>query len=199
MITIFFAISMNISSQKNKAVFLDRDGVINEERCYVHRIEDFKLLPYATEGMRVLAAAGYKLIVVSNQAGIARGYYGLSDVEKLHLHMSGILLEQGVYLDAIYYCPHHPAGKINTYAVTCDCRKPEAGMLFRAAHELDLDLKTSILVGDKSSDLEAGRRAGLSQVILVESGHVVDDVTRQLADYVAPNLFSAAQAITALI
>lgn len=189
---------MNIFSPKNKAAFLDRDGVINEERCYVHRIEDFKLLPYATEGMRVLAAAGYKLIVVSNQAGIARGYYGLNEVEELHLHMSSILREQGVYLDAVYYCPHHPSGKVSSYAVTCNCRKPEAGMLFQAARELDLDLKKSILVGDKNSDLEAGRRAGLSQVILVESGHVVNDVTRQLADYVVPNLFSAAQAITTL-
>ena len=118
---------------KPKGAFIDRHGVINEERNYVHRIEDFVLLPGVPQGLDLLLDAGFRFIVVTNQAGIARGYYDRSVMDRLHDHLREQLALQGVALDAIYFCPHHPQGSVKELAVECDCRKPAPGMLLQAA------------------------------------------------------------------
>lgn len=188
---------MSASSERQSALrpaaFLDRDGVLNEERAYVHRIEDFVLLPGAVPGMRRLQQLGYALVVVTNQAGIARGYYSEAQLAQLHQHLQALLADQGLQLSAIYHCPHHPQGAVPALARDCDCRKPAPGMLLRAAAENGLDLARSLLVGDKRSDLDAGRAAGLAACVLVRSGHAFTPADAQAADHVADDLLAAAE------
>jgi D-glycero-D-manno-heptose 1,7-bisphosphate phosphatase len=183
-------------STLHKAAFIDRDGVINEDKEYVHKIDQFKLIPGVISGLHLLHQGGYKLIVVTNQSGIARGLYSEQMVEILHQHMSMILESNGIELDSIYYCPHHPSGSIPEMAIYCYCRKPKPGMLIRAAQELDLDLEESIIIGDKLSDIQAGRSAGVKTKILVKSGHVVSSDAALQADLLADNLLDAAVKIT---
>lgn len=155
------------------AAFLDRDGVINEDRGYVHRWEDFSFVAGAVDGMRRLQAAGFALVVVTNQSGIARGYYDEAALERLHTSLRASLAAQGIELAAIEYCPHLPQAEVAHYALECDCRKPAPGMILRAARALDLDLADSVLFGDKPSDIEAGRRAGVGRcVLLATNGRV---------------------------
>jgi D-glycero-D-manno-heptose 1,7-bisphosphate phosphatase len=174
------------------AAFIDRDGVINAELNYVSRPEDFHLLPGAVEGLLLLAAQGFLLVVVTNQAGIAKGLYDEAAYERLTRHMRALLQTQGVQLAGVYHCPHHPNGTVTGYAIECDCRKPAPGMLRRAAAELGLDLTRSVLVGDKPSDTAAGRAAGVRCTVLVESGHALPDNSAQCADHLCADLAAAA-------
>jgi D-glycero-D-manno-heptose 1,7-bisphosphate phosphatase len=174
------------------AAFIDRDGVINVERHHVHRIADFELLPGVVNGLRRLAAQGYALVVVTNQAGIAKGLYDEPAFQLLTAHMLGLLRAHGVVLDGVYHCPHHPHGSVLRYAVVCDCRKPAPGLLLRAAEDLRLELPRSVLVGDKTSDTAAGRAAGLRHTVLVRSGHALPDDAARHADHVAADLDAAA-------
>ena len=175
-----------------RAAFIDRDGVINEERNYDHRIEDFVLLPGAIAGLRLLQEAGFALVVVTNQAGIGRGLYTVDDYRRLEEHMVERLGESGIRLDGIYFCPHHPTKGIGDFKLDCDCRKPAPGMLLRAARELGLDLSRSVLVGDKVSDLQAGRAAGLARCVLVRSGHALAPEEEAQADGSFADLAEAA-------
>ena len=118
-----------------KTVFLDRDGTINEEVSYLHKVEDFRFLPHVLEGLSILAKAGFQLVVVTNQAGIGRGYYGEKDAEVLHSYLRDELRKREIFLKGIYYCPHHPKG-IGAYQRECDCRKPNPGMLYQAEWDL---------------------------------------------------------------
>lgn len=152
-----------------KAAFLDRDGVINKDKAYVHRWEDFEFVPGAIEGMKKLQDAGYALVIVTNQSGLARGYYTEMQYQALNNYLKQYLLEQGVKLDGVYHCPHHPKGSVPGLAVDCDCRKPKPGLLLQAAHELGLSLPNSVLIGDKPSDIEAARAAGVGRAYSVES------------------------------
>lgn len=181
-----------------KAAFIDRDGVINEERHYLHRKEDFVILPGVAQGIKTLASSGYKIVVISNQAGIARGYYNEESVRALHEYMREILQKEGAHIDAVYYCPHHVLGSEKRYTYQCDCRKPRIGMLLRVATDLNLNLSRSVLIGDKLSDIEAGKNASLACMVLVESGHPVSAFDRTQADIVTSNLQCAASAIAAL-
>ncbi|MFC4487110.1 D-glycero-beta-D-manno-heptose 1,7-bisphosphate 7-phosphatase [Tepidiphilus baoligensis] len=149
------------------AVFLDRDGVINEDRGYVHRWEDFSFLPGAIDALRQLQQKGYLLVVITNQSAVARGLCTEADVLALHERMCAFLRERGIELAGIYHCPHHPQGSVSDYAIACACRKPEPGMILRAAQAHGIDLSRSLLVGDKISDLEAGRAAGIPSLYLV--------------------------------
>lgn len=151
----------------HKAVFLDRDGTINEECDYLFRIEDCRFIPGVAEAVKRLNAAGFLVVVVTNQSGVARGFYGVNDIVKLHAWMAGQLAAAGARIDAWYYCPHHPEyGEIKD----CDCRKPLPGMLLQAAAEHSIDLASSWIVGDKVADIEAGVAAGC-QPLLVRTGY----------------------------
>lgn len=176
-----------------KAAFIDRDGVVNEELDYVYRTEDFHVLPGVVEGLRLLQGRGWKLVVVTNQAGIARGLYTEADYQHLTAHMRALFAAQGITLDGVYHCPHHPDHGVGAYRIDCRCRKPRPGMLLQAAADLGLDLAESVIVGDKQSDLEAGRAAGLAACVLVESGHAPSAKARALADHVAGGLADAAR------
>jgi len=180
---------------KAKAVFLDRDGVINEERGYVHKEDDFALLPGVVAAIRQLRSSGFKVIVVTNQSGIARGFFDVAAVNTLHRHLHRILAAEGTQVDGIYYCPHHPNGTVTEFAVACDCRKPMPGLFLRAASELELDLKASYLVGDKLSDIQAGRQAGVKKTFLVRTGHPLSHEAISHADYLANDLYEAASVI----
>jgi len=189
---------MSEAAGLSPAAFIDRDGVINVEHGYVHRVEDFELIDGVPQGLALLAAAGYKLVVVTNQSGIARGRYTVADMERLHAHMRAVLAGHGVELAGIYHCPHlpsHAGGSVAEYAIECDCRKPAPGMLTQAARELNLDLARSVIVGDKASDLQAGEAAGVAFKVLVRSGHDFDAAAEGLADAVADDLRAAAQLI----
>lgn len=182
-----------LNRPRRPAAFIDRDGVINEERDYVHRIEDFHLLPGAVDGLRILQQRGYALVVITNQAGIARGYYTEADFARLSEHMQDLLLSHGVHLDGIYHCPHHPTAGKDGARQDCACRKPRPGMLLHAARDLDLSLPDSVLVGDKTSDIEAGRSAGVAACALVKSGHSIGAADEALADHCGTGLLEAAR------
>jgi len=142
------------------ALLLDRDGVLNADHGYIHRPEDFQPLDGVFDALRISAAQGFTLIVITNQSGIGRGYFTQGDYDALEAHMRRLFAAQRIALTAIYHCPHHPdAG--------CDCRKPLPGMILRAAREHDIDLARSIMVGDKPSDAEAARAAGVATIALV--------------------------------
>ena len=151
-----------------RAAFLDRDGVLNEDHGYVHRIENFHWMSGAVAALQRLQEAGYALVVVTNQAGIARGMYTPADLGRLHNHMRAQLQQQGVVLCGVYACPHHAEAVLPAYRQLCACRKPQPGMILQAAQEHGLDLGTSCLFGDKPSDIEAGRRAGVGRSWLVQ-------------------------------
>lgn len=150
-----------------RAVFLDRDGTINEEKNYLHRPEDFVFIPGVPEAIRRLNEAGFLVVVVTNQSGVARGYFELSDVEALHDHASRQLAKQGARIDAFFICPHHPEAGRGAFRRHCDCRKGEPGLLLEAAKELNIDLERSFMVGDKPADMEAGRRAGCISLLVL--------------------------------
>ena len=152
-----------------KAAFLDRDGVINLDRAYVHRWDEFEFVPGAIDAMRRLKQAGYALVIVTNQSGLARGYYTEAQYQALTRAMTQALADAGAAIDAVYHCPHHPKGRVAGLDIDCDCRKPAPGMILRAARELKLSLADSILVGDKPSDIEAARAAGVGRAFLVQS------------------------------
>jgi len=172
------------------AAFLDRDGVINVERDYVYRIEDFELLPGVVEALQLLQRAGYALVVVTNQGGIGLGKYTEADMQKLHAHLRAALGQAGVRLDGIYHCPHHPRSPRPEMRGPCDCRKPAPGMLLQATRELQLDLSRSFLAGDKGGDVVAGRAAGVAQNYVVRSGHALTDSDIAQADAVYDDLLA---------
>jgi D-glycero-D-manno-heptose 1,7-bisphosphate phosphatase len=152
-------------STGRKAAFLDRDGVINIDHGYVSRWEDFAFVPGAVDALRRLQAAGYALVIVTNQSGVARGYYDEAAVQALHEALRDDLARQGVTLDAVAYCPHLPDAPVARYALDCDCRKPAPGMILRSARALGIDLAASLMFGDKASDIEAGRVAGVGRCL----------------------------------
>ena len=152
-----------------KAAFLDRDGVINLDRAYVHQWDEFEFVPGAVDAMRRLREAGYVLIVVTNQSGLARGMYTEAQFQELTRRMREALAAAGAEVEAVYHCPHHPKGKVPELAVDCDCRKPEPGMILQAVREHGLSLAQSFMVGDKPSDIEAARAAGLGHAYIVQS------------------------------
>jgi D-glycero-D-manno-heptose 1,7-bisphosphate phosphatase len=152
---------------KRRAVFLDRDGTINVEKNYLHKATDFEFIPGAQEAIKKLKDAGFLVVVVSNQSGIARGYFDETAVESLHQHIQEELANYGTSIDAFYFCPHHPVKGLGPYKVQCECRKGSPGMLLLAARDYDVDLSRSIMVGDKLADIEAGKRAGCKSLLVL--------------------------------
>ncbi|MEY5100992.1 MAG: hypothetical protein RJA36_3711 [Pseudomonadota bacterium] len=180
-----------------KAAFLDRDGVINLDRAYVHRWDEFEFVPGAIDAMRRLKNAGYVLVVVTNQSGIARGYYTEQQYQDLTAAMRQALAEAGAGVEAVYHCPHHPKGEVAELAQDCECRKPAPGMILRAAQELKLSLADSILVGDKPSDIEAARAAGVGKAYLVQSDNAESGQGQVDADGSFADLKSCVDALLA--
>jgi D-glycero-D-manno-heptose 1,7-bisphosphate phosphatase len=154
-------------SDKVPALFLDRDGVINEDRGYVHKPEDTVFLPGIFELVRVANQRGYKVIVVTNQAGIGRGYYTEAAFQNYTEWQLGVFAQQAAHIAAVYHCPHHPEFGLGSYGVKCQCRKPEPGMLLQAAIDHGIDLPNSILIGDKEGDVQAGKKSGVATSIIV--------------------------------
>ena len=140
---------------RRPAAFLDRDGVLNVDHGYTHRPEQLEWIDGAPQSVRLLNEAGYFVFVVTNQSGIARGYYDEDAVKSFHAHMQKDLALHGAHVDAFYYCPHHPDGTIKTFAIHCRCRKPGPGMLEQAASEWSIDRDASFMVGDKDDDMAA--------------------------------------------
>jgi rfaE bifunctional protein nucleotidyltransferase chain/domain len=159
-------------SPLRKAVFLDRDGVINKDKAYVHLWEEFEFLPGAIEGMKKLQDAGYELVIVTNQSGLARGYYTEAQYQALSKSFRQHLVEQGVKLAGVFHCPHHPKGSVHSLALVCNCRKPKPGLLIQGANELGIDMLNSILIGDKQTDIEAARAAGVGRAYSVDSNNL---------------------------
>ena len=179
----------------SRAVFLDRDGVINLDTGHVGNIQDFVLIAGVVDAMRLLQNSGLKLIVATNQSGIARGYYSEADFLRLTEHMRDRFGEFGITIDGVYYCPHHPEFSLEEESRNCSCRKPKPGMIVRACDELVLDPKTSFLVGDKMSDILAGKAAGIGTNLLVKTGHPISLEAERLSDGIFPSLREAAEYI----
>ncbi|OGG67156.1 hypothetical protein A3C21_04310 [Candidatus Kaiserbacteria bacterium RIFCSPHIGHO2_02_FULL_59_21] len=177
------------------AIFLDRDGVLNEEIGYASDPKDLRLITGATAAIRVFNERSIPVVVVSNQSGIARGYHTETDTKRFNAALSKALQKEGAYVDGWYYCPHHPDGK-GEYAKVCDCRKPMPGLLRRAADEMSLDLSRSVVIGDKASDIAAGIAVGC-QTVLVLTGHGANEWAVWREDFqpshVAPDLARATE------
>lgn len=149
-----------------KAIFLDRDGTLNVDKEYMVKFEDFELIPGVLTALRIFQDLGYRLFVVSNQSGIARGYFTFEDVEKLQAQSDTLFRSHGIFFDDMIFCPHHRDGKDPRYQVDCDCRKPKPGMILELARKHGIDLSKSYMVGDKRLDAEAGVNAGATGVWL---------------------------------
>lgn len=156
-----------MSQGTRPAVFLDRDGTINEQMGYINHLSRFHLLPGVVEAIRMLNAQQVPVVVVTNQSGLARGYFPQLLLDEVHATMKGLLAEQGAWLDGLYVCPHHPEAKEEQYRKNCNCRKPRTGLLEKAAAELNLDLARSYLVGDRWSDITCAARAGCTPVLVL--------------------------------
>ncbi len=184
------------------AVFMDRDGTISEEVGYINHASRFRLFPFAADAIKKLNESGWLAIVITNQAGVARGYFTEDMVQSVHSAMTNTLNQAGARLDAIYYCAHHPTVGEPPYRLDCDCRKPRPGLISRAAGDLEIDLRKSWMVGDRYSDVELARNACVNSA-LVLSGYGRGEwehqssTWQQRPDLVAENLLEAVEAILA--
>lgn len=211
-----------MSASMNKAVFLDRDGTLSEEIGYIHAADlpRFALLPRTAAGLRRLREAGYLLVVLTNQSGVARGYFPAAQVDAVHDRLRLLLANEGVALDAVYYCPHHPeplapadngqlppgrvaAQPVAALNIDCDCRKPKPGLALRAARDLGIDLGRSWMLGDKSADLGLAQAAGLKGGVLVLTGYGQGTLEKMKAQgrspqYIATDVLDAVETILQL-
>jgi D-glycero-D-manno-heptose 1,7-bisphosphate phosphatase len=176
----------------HKAVFLDRDGTIVEDVGYLSTPDQIKFIPGAIEAIKKLNEAGYKVVVISNQAGVARGLITEDMLQTIDKTLHRFILNGGAHLDGVYYCPHHPEYGVYPYHQACECRKPHPGLIKRAQRDLNLDLSASYMIGDKATDIEAGKRAG-TKTILVLSGRGKEEKEKlkEKPNYVAEDLLSA--------
>ncbi|MFQ3176351.1 MAG: D-glycero-D-manno-heptose 1,7-bisphosphate phosphatase [Psychromonas sp.] len=180
---------MTVANGK-RAVFLDRDGVINVDKGYVSQRDDFEFIDGVIDACKALKEKGYLLVVITNQSGIARGYFSEEQFHTLTEWMDWSLADRGVDIDGFYYCPHHAEKGIGEYKIACDCRKPQSGMLISAIADLDIDVSQSILVGDKVSDLQAGLAAGINTNYLVRTGKTITIEGEKMATAIFDDLNS---------
>ncbi len=187
---------------KRPAVFLDRDGTINEDTPFITRPEQLKLLAGAAEAVRLMRGEGYRVVVVTNQPTIARGDCSVADLLRIHDHMEMELSREGAFLDGIYYCPHHPdkgfAGERAELKMKCECRKPGDGMIRRAARELNIDLKASWMIGDRTGDIQAAHKCGVRSILLRTGMGGRDHRYTAVPDFTFDDLLAAATARDAL-
>lgn len=179
-----------------RAVFLDKDGTLIEDVPYNINVEKIRFAPYAFEALQQLNQLGFLLVIVTNQSGIARGYFGREEVENLHGYFSQVFDSIGIPLSGFYYCPHHPDAPAGEFSIDCDCRKPKPGMLRQAAHKLNIDLSASWMIGDILNDMEAGKSAGCN-TILIDNGNETEWVLtpERQPDFTAADLKQAANII----
>ena len=166
-------------ANKIKAVFFDRDGVLNVDKDYLHTIEDFEWIDGAKESIVFLTKNNYTVFVVTNQSGIARGFYTIDDMNKLHEFMAAEIKQAGGNIEKFYFCPHLPGGKVKEFAIECDCRKPKPGLLLQALREYAIDKERSFLIGDKPRDVESAAAAGIKGY-LYENGNLLHFVKKIL-------------------
>mgnify|MGYP001770779799 FL=1 len=183
-----------------RAVFIDRDGTLSEEVGYINHPSRFRLFPFAAKAIRRLNEAGWLAVLVTNQAGVARGYFTEDLLLEVHRMLQDALEKQGAHLDAIYYCPHHPAAGKPPYKLDCDCRKPKPGLIHRAARELEIDLQRSWMIGDRYSDVELARNAGVRAAFVLTGYGLGEweyqrDQWKQMPDLVAADLGEAVERI----
>ena len=164
----------------NKAIFFDRDGVLNVDVIDLHELEKFQWIDGAVDAIKLCNERGFLVVVITNQSGIARGIFTEDDVKKIHSHMQTELEKVGAHIDAFYYCPHHPNGTVEPYAKVCDCRKPKPGLILRACKEMNIDPAKSVMIGDKPRDIESGKNAGVTSSILFEGGNLYDAIKKFL-------------------
>ena len=183
------------SPNARRAVFLDRDGTLIEEVGYLDRVDRVDLYPWSIDAVRALNRAGLRVVMVTNQSGVARGFFTEAVVDEIHRHIAALLEAGGAYIDAYYYCPHHPDGKVAAYARACDCRKPGRGLVDRAARDLGIDPVRSFVVGDRWLDVALARAVG-ARGVLVRTGYGGTEAAKPhdtlTADAVADNLIGAA-------
>lgn len=175
---------------KKPAVFLDRDGVLTVEKSYVRNLNEMEIFPYSKDAVRLIHEKGYLAIVISNQSGIARGYFTEDDLKL----MNDELMRQ-TDVDRIYYCPHHPEGKILEFRKICDCRKPKTGLIDKARNDFEIDMDNSYFVGDRSSDIKCGENAGI-RTVLLESGYGTKKMEEKVKpDFAFDNLIEFAKSL----
>jgi D-glycero-D-manno-heptose 1,7-bisphosphate phosphatase len=174
----------------NNAVFLDRDGTINVDKNYLHKTKDFEFISGVPDAISELNNLGYKVIVITNQSGIARGYYSETDLMALHKYIELRLAAKGAKIDAFYYCPHHPQAVLEKYRIDCNCRKPKTGLFETAITDFDIDAAKSWAIGDKMRDIEPAMALGIKSAIILterdraEYTSLVIPEVRNLADFV---------------
>lgn len=181
------------------AVFLDRDGTINEETNYLSKPSDFKFIKGVPEAIKIFHEKNFLVIVITNQAGVAKGYFDEESVNILHRYVNDKLNDFGTYVDSFYYCPHHPQGKIESYRKTCNCRKPAPGLIKMALADymtrgISIDVFSSYIVGDTEKDVLTGKNVGIGKKILLRSGHPIDESTSK-ADEIFNSLIEFAESL----
>lgn len=172
-----------------KAVLLDRDGTINQDLGHVFRIEDFVLLPGVLDALKLLTENHIDIFIITNQSGIAKGYYTLKDYEKITAHMLSIFSSKGIAVKEVLFCPHHVEGVVPEFTQKCQCRKPETGMLKKIIDKQGYKPQDLVLIGDKNSDILAGKSLGL-KTYLVETGYGMIEKKSTPADYVLKDLLT---------
>jgi D-glycero-D-manno-heptose 1,7-bisphosphate phosphatase len=165
---------------RKPAVFIDRDGTINEQMGYINHISRFVLLPGTAEAIKILNRHDFLAIVLTNQSGVARGYFPIDFVEKIHSYMKGLLQKKGAVIDGIYFCPHYKEGVVPEFSIACACRKPQTGLIETACENFDIDMANSYVVGDSYSDIDMAHRSNLKG-ILVTTGYGLGEI-----DYILP-------------
>ncbi len=167
---------------KRPAVFIDRDGTVNEQMGYINHLSRFVMFPCASEAIKLLNHHQYLAIIVSNQSGVARGYYPIELVDEVHNHMKALLKKEGAFVDGIFFCPHYAKGNVPEYSIECNCRKPNTGLIEKACETFDIDMANSFVIGDRNSDIEMAFRLDMKG-ILVSTGYGLGDM-----EYVFPKL-----------
>lgn len=163
-----------------KAIFLDRDGTINIDHGYVYRKEDFQFLPNAIEGLKILEQLGFLLVIITNQSGIARGYYAEEDYMELNKWMLAELLKEGIHIASSFYCPHHPEAKVEKYRVACDCRKPGTALYKQACEQLEIDESRSYAIGDKARDVSFCEESDVKGIVLYQDEERLEGKVRTI-------------------
>lgn len=188
----------------NKIVFLDRDGTIIEEMGYINHFSRIRPLPEAIEAIKLFRQYGFKVVVLTNQAGVARGYFSEEALIEMNNYMLQRFENSGARIDALYYCPHHPEGKVEKYRIDCNCRKPKTGLIEKAVKELNLRLDKAWMIGDRMSDVELAKNAGI-EATYVLTGYGTGDYVKVKGGFdVKPkiifnNVLQAAQTIVKLL